>query len=252
MEAISVKVLPKKLDEEVARNMVEDFGGVITQLTTDQAKYINVKVEGPYEFCSQVQTPSASCRGLFNSLFFDLHAGEAVHPHALDRFAPGDDFEPVALAVLVVQNAGPDASPGAVLDFLIAGGEHVPNSDLMVWAILLHWGPTGLDKPGPRFAEGTVLDFRQTLQGAAGIGLPKSQRAEKQKAGESQGVWAHGLVLFVVSFCIQGTARMSQDVSESVIRAAFCPSMFRTCSGLVFSMKVGRELTLKTTAFRAL
>lgn len=48
-EPLSVKVLPKKLDEEVARNMVEGFGGVITKLTPDQAKYINVKVEGPYK-----------------------------------------------------------------------------------------------------------------------------------------------------------------------------------------------------------
>jgi adenosylhomocysteinase len=48
-EPISVKVLPKKLDEEVARNMVEGFGGVITKLTADQAKYIGVKVEGPFK-----------------------------------------------------------------------------------------------------------------------------------------------------------------------------------------------------------
>ncbi|HYX38540.1 MAG TPA: adenosylhomocysteinase [Oligoflexus sp.] len=48
-EPLTVKVLPKKLDEEVARNMVEGFGGVITKLTTDQAKYINVKVEGPFK-----------------------------------------------------------------------------------------------------------------------------------------------------------------------------------------------------------
>ncbi len=48
-EPISVKVLPKKLDEEVARNMVEGFGGVITKLTNDQAKYIGVKVEGPFK-----------------------------------------------------------------------------------------------------------------------------------------------------------------------------------------------------------
>jgi adenosylhomocysteinase len=46
---IYVKVLPKKLDEEVAKDMVEGFGGVITQLTTDQAAYINVDVEGPYK-----------------------------------------------------------------------------------------------------------------------------------------------------------------------------------------------------------
>ncbi|MEB3312857.1 MAG: adenosylhomocysteinase, partial [Cyanobacteriota bacterium] len=40
--ALTVEVLPKHLDEEVARYMVEGFGGVITQLTEPQAKYINV------------------------------------------------------------------------------------------------------------------------------------------------------------------------------------------------------------------
>ncbi|MEO1403221.1 MAG: adenosylhomocysteinase [Cyanobacteria bacterium J06635_1] len=47
--AITVEVLPKKLDEEVARYMVEGFGGVITQLTKTQAAYINVPVEGPFK-----------------------------------------------------------------------------------------------------------------------------------------------------------------------------------------------------------
>ena len=44
-----VKVLPKKLDEEVAKDMVEGFGGVITQLTEAQANYINVSTEGPFK-----------------------------------------------------------------------------------------------------------------------------------------------------------------------------------------------------------
>ena len=44
-----VKVLPKKLDEEVAKDMVEGFGGVITQLTKGQADYINVPQEGPFK-----------------------------------------------------------------------------------------------------------------------------------------------------------------------------------------------------------
>ena len=44
-----VKVLPKKLDEEVAAEMVRGFGGVITRLTPEQAKYINVQVDGPYK-----------------------------------------------------------------------------------------------------------------------------------------------------------------------------------------------------------
>ena len=47
--AIRVDVLPKKLDEEVASHMVKGFGGVVTQLTPEQADYINVPVEGPYK-----------------------------------------------------------------------------------------------------------------------------------------------------------------------------------------------------------
>ena len=47
--ALSVKILPKKLDEEVARYMVEGFGGVITTLTNEQADYIHVSVEGPFK-----------------------------------------------------------------------------------------------------------------------------------------------------------------------------------------------------------
>jgi len=46
---ITVEVLPKSLDEEVARYMVEGFGGTITQLTTKQADYIQVTVDGPYK-----------------------------------------------------------------------------------------------------------------------------------------------------------------------------------------------------------
>ena len=48
-ESIYVKILPKKLDEEVAKDMVEGFGGVLTKLTKDQAAYINVDVDGPYK-----------------------------------------------------------------------------------------------------------------------------------------------------------------------------------------------------------
>ena len=46
---ITVEVLPKSLDEEVARYMVEGFGGTITQLTSTQADYIQVSVEGPFK-----------------------------------------------------------------------------------------------------------------------------------------------------------------------------------------------------------
>lgn len=46
---VTVEVLPKKLDEEVAAHMVRGFGGVITKLTQIQADYINVPVEGPFK-----------------------------------------------------------------------------------------------------------------------------------------------------------------------------------------------------------
>ena len=48
-KGVYVQVLPKHLDEEVARAMVEGFGGVITKMTQKQANYIGVPVEGPYK-----------------------------------------------------------------------------------------------------------------------------------------------------------------------------------------------------------
>ena len=47
--ALTVEVLPKQLDEEVAGYMVLGFGGVITKLTQQQADYINVDVNGPFK-----------------------------------------------------------------------------------------------------------------------------------------------------------------------------------------------------------
>ena len=44
-----VKVLPKKLDEEVAQLMVEGFGGTITKLTKEQQEYISVSSAGPFK-----------------------------------------------------------------------------------------------------------------------------------------------------------------------------------------------------------
>jgi adenosylhomocysteinase len=46
---IFVKVLPKKLDEEVADGMVKGFGGVLTKMTLTQAKYTNIPVDGPFK-----------------------------------------------------------------------------------------------------------------------------------------------------------------------------------------------------------
>ncbi|MDA7510436.1 adenosylhomocysteinase [Verrucomicrobia bacterium] len=44
-----VYVLPKKLDEEVARLHLEKLGVKLTTLTAEQADYIGVPVEGPYK-----------------------------------------------------------------------------------------------------------------------------------------------------------------------------------------------------------
>ena len=44
-----VYVLPKVLDEEVARLHLAKLGVQLTQLTKEQADYIGVAVEGPYK-----------------------------------------------------------------------------------------------------------------------------------------------------------------------------------------------------------
>ena len=46
---VGVYVLPKKLDEEVARLHLEKIGAKLTVLTNEQAAYIDVPVEGPYK-----------------------------------------------------------------------------------------------------------------------------------------------------------------------------------------------------------
>jgi adenosylhomocysteinase len=45
----AVYILPKKLDEEVARLHLEKIGVKLTRLTSKQAEYINVPVDGPYK-----------------------------------------------------------------------------------------------------------------------------------------------------------------------------------------------------------
>jgi adenosylhomocysteinase len=44
-----VYVLPKHLDEQVARVHLEALGGELTKMTKEQAEYIGVDVEGPYK-----------------------------------------------------------------------------------------------------------------------------------------------------------------------------------------------------------
>jgi adenosylhomocysteinase len=42
-------VLPKKLDEEVARLHLNHLGVELTELTKEQAKYLGIPTEGPYK-----------------------------------------------------------------------------------------------------------------------------------------------------------------------------------------------------------
>jgi adenosylhomocysteinase len=46
---VGVYVLPKQLDEKVARLQLKKLGAMLTELTDRQAKYIGVKKEGPYK-----------------------------------------------------------------------------------------------------------------------------------------------------------------------------------------------------------
>ncbi|HQW37801.1 MAG TPA: adenosylhomocysteinase, partial [Usitatibacteraceae bacterium] len=46
---IGVYVLPKHLDEKVARLQLKKLGARLTELTDEQARYIGVAKEGPYK-----------------------------------------------------------------------------------------------------------------------------------------------------------------------------------------------------------
>jgi adenosylhomocysteinase len=47
--ANQVYTLPKLLDEKVARLHLDKLGTILTELTPEQADYIDVPVEGPYK-----------------------------------------------------------------------------------------------------------------------------------------------------------------------------------------------------------
>ncbi|CAH1397574.1 unnamed protein product [Nezara viridula] len=46
---VGVYILPKKLDEEVAALHLDHLGVKLTKLTTEQAQYLDIPVEGPYK-----------------------------------------------------------------------------------------------------------------------------------------------------------------------------------------------------------
>jgi adenosylhomocysteinase len=46
---IGVYVLPKHLDEKVARLQLKKLGAQLTELTDEQARYIGVQKQGPYK-----------------------------------------------------------------------------------------------------------------------------------------------------------------------------------------------------------
>jgi len=48
-QVLSIRVLPKKLDEEVARLHLAHLGVKLTQLTPEQSEYLGVSAEGPFK-----------------------------------------------------------------------------------------------------------------------------------------------------------------------------------------------------------
>ena len=46
---VGVHMLPKKLDEEVARLHLDKLGVKLTKLMPKQADYLGIKIEGPYK-----------------------------------------------------------------------------------------------------------------------------------------------------------------------------------------------------------
>jgi adenosylhomocysteinase len=46
---IGVYILPKELDEKVARLQLSKLGAMLTELSDEQARYIGVSKQGPYK-----------------------------------------------------------------------------------------------------------------------------------------------------------------------------------------------------------
>lgn len=46
---LEVTPLPRQLDEEVARHMVEGFAGTLTRLTDEQCRYLGLNADGPFK-----------------------------------------------------------------------------------------------------------------------------------------------------------------------------------------------------------
>jgi adenosylhomocysteinase len=46
---VGVYILPKQLDEKVARLQLSKLGAMLTELTDDQAKYVGLPKDGPYK-----------------------------------------------------------------------------------------------------------------------------------------------------------------------------------------------------------
>lgn len=47
--AVGVHILPKELDEEVARAHLEQLSVKLTTLTPEQSTYLDIPVQGPYK-----------------------------------------------------------------------------------------------------------------------------------------------------------------------------------------------------------
>lgn len=47
--AVGVHILPKELDEEVARAHLEQLNVKLTTLTSEQSKYLDIPLQGPYK-----------------------------------------------------------------------------------------------------------------------------------------------------------------------------------------------------------
>ena len=83
-----VYVLPKTLDEKVARLHLAKIGVKLTTLRKDQAEYIGVKQEGPFKSGSLPVLNFASCAGLTRA---SIHLHENLSKRMDCRVKPGND-----------------------------------------------------------------------------------------------------------------------------------------------------------------
>jgi hypothetical protein len=100
-------MLPKSLDEEVARAHLEQLNIKLTTLSSTQADYIGLPVDGPYKPNHYVSAPSAAVEQSTHNLLSDTKRFsfglncllEALYPSCVSQYRTSFSSSPARLEI---------------------------------------------------------------------------------------------------------------------------------------------------------